>query len=357
MEFLKRRIAFFFLLSAAVFVTVFAAGCAGKNGKVSQTESSAEEAGTEGIAEEEGPKIGISIYRYDDTFMKLYRSELKQYLEETYHAQVIMRNAGGDKDVQEQQIKEFMNSSCSGIIINPVDVLTAGKLADTCSQAGIPLVFINSEPGENERKRWEDEHMAVSSVETDSKQAGAYQGEIILETPDKGDRNKDGIVSYVMIKGEETSEAARYRSEYSIKALRDSGVRTKQLFTGSGNWNRDKGKKLTAEALTAYGAEIDVIFCNNDEMANGALEAVEEAGLTPGKDIYLVGVDALAETVGYIKEGKIEGTVLNDHQGQSKTAADTLIRLIQGEDAKSRYLVDYIKVTMNSTFHNWKGED
>lgn len=357
MEFLKRRIVYFFLLFAAVFAVALAAGCAGKSGKATQEESSAEEAGTEGIPEEEGPKIGISIYRYDDTFMKLYRSELKQYLEETYHAQVIMRNAGGDKDVQEQQIKEFIDSSCSGIIINPVDILNAGKIVDTCSQVGIPLVFINSEPGERERKRWEDEHLAVSSVETDSKQAGTYQGEIILEAPDKGDRNKDGVVSYVTIKGEESSEAARYRSEYSIKALRDSGVKTKELFVGNGNWNRDEGKKLAAEALTTYGSEIDVIFCNNDEMANGALEAVEEAGFKPGKDIYLVGVDALEETVGYIKEGKIEGTVLNDHQGQSKTAADTLMKLIQGEDAKSRYLVDYIKVTMNSTFYNWKGED
>ncbi len=51
--------------------------------------------------------------------------------------------------------------------------------------------------------------------------------------------------------------------------------------------------------------ELIVIFCNNDAMANGALEAIEEAGMVPGKDISLVGVDALQETVEYIKEGKI----------------------------------------------------
>ncbi|MGC6176021.1 galactose ABC transporter substrate-binding protein [Lacrimispora sp. 38-1] len=357
MNCLIRRTAFFFLVLAAVLAAVPAAGCAGKSSQSKPAESSDKEAGTEGIEAEEGPKIGISIYRYDDTFMKLYRSELKQYLEETYHAQVIMRNAGGDQNEQDRQIREFIDSKCAGIIINPVEASAVGRIADTSSQAGVPLVFINSEPDESERNRWKNQHMAVSSVETDSKQAGTYQGEIILENPGKGDRNRDGILSYVMIKGEAGSDAARYRTEYSIKALTDAGVKSEELFSGTGNWNREEGKKLAAQALSTYGPRIDVIFSNNDAMANGALEAVEEAGMTPGKDIYLVGVDALQETVGYIKEGKIAGTVLNDHQGQSKTAADTLIRLIQGEDAETRYLVDYIKVTMNSTFHNWKGDD
>lgn len=353
MKYLKKRMVILFLVAAALL----AAGCAEKGSQLKPAESSDKEAGTEGIETAEGPKIGISIYRYDDTFMKLYRSELKQYLEETYHAQVIMRNAGGDQLEQDRQIREFIDSKCDGIIVNPVEALTAGRIADTCSQAGIPLVFINSEPSESEKKRWKERHMAVSSVETDSKQAGTYQGEIILESPLKGDRNKDGIVSYVMIKGEAGSEAVRCRSEYSVRALKDAGMSTEELFTGYGNWNKEEGKKLAAQALAAYGSRIDVIFCNNDAMVNGALEAVEEAGMIPGKDIYLVGVDALKETVGYIKEGKVAGTVLNDHQGQSKTAADTVIRLIKGEDADAAYLVDYIKVTMNSTFHSERGDD
>ena len=168
---------------------------------------------------------------------------------------------------------------------------------------------------------------------------------------------KTAIVSYVMIKGEAGSQAVRCRSEYSVKALKDAGVRTEELFSGYGNWNREEGKKLAAQALSVYGSRIDVIFCNNDAMVNGAVEAVEEAGMVPGKDVYLVGVDALKETVGYIKDGKVAGTVLNDHQGQSKTAADTIVRLIQGEDAETEYLVDYIKVTMNSTFHSERGDD
>lgn len=356
---MKRLIEGIFLFFLIVWTAFPLYGCAPREEikETSARESSASEAGTEGVPEKTGPKIGVSIYRYDDTFMKLYRLELKQYLEETYHAEVVMRNAGGDQKEQDKQVDQFITDGCDGIIINPVEMTAAGELADACSKAGIPLVFINREPKEEEQKRWQDKHMAVSCIGTDSRQAGTYQGEIILETPDKGDLNGDGVVSYAMLVGEEGNEDSRYRTEYSIKALEEGGMKTKELFSGNGNWNKDEGKKLAQEALASYGSRIEVIFCNNDSMANGALEAVEEAGRVPGKDIYLVGVDALQDTVKYIKEGKITGTVLNDHEGQSRTAADTLMKMIDGEDVDVRYLVDYIKVTAISTFHTLKGED
>ncbi len=354
MKRLRKRIFVVFLIVWAAFLLY---GCAPQEQEKNTEESSAPEAGTEGVREETGPKIGISIYRYDDTFMKLYRSELKQYLEETYHAEVIMRNAGGDQEEQNRQIGQFISDGCDGIIVNPVEVPAAPGLSDACSQAGIPLVFINREPNEEERKRWKDNHMAVSCVGTDSRQAGTYQGEIIREMPDKGDINGDGVVSYAMLMGEDGNEDSRYRTEYSIKALEEGGMKTDKLFSGNGDWNKDQGKKLAQEVLNTYGSRIEVIFCNNDSMANGALEAVEEAGRVPGKDIYLVGVDALQDTVKHIKEGKIAGTVLNDLEGQSQTAADTLIKMIDGEDVDTRYQVDYIKVTAISTFHTLKGED
>ncbi len=215
MKRLSKRIFVVFLIVLAAFLLH---GCAPREQEKNTEERSASEAGTEGVREETGPKIGISIYRYDDTFMKLYRSELKQYLEETCHADVIMRNAGGDQEEQNRQISQFISDGCDGIIVNPVEVSAAPGLSDDCSRAGIPLVFINREPNEEEQKRWQDNHMAVSCVGTDSRQAGTYQGEIIREMPDKGDINGDGVVSYAMLMGEDGNEDSRYRTEYSIKA-------------------------------------------------------------------------------------------------------------------------------------------
>lgn len=332
-------------------------GCAPYQGEAESRQTQAVESRQAEAEEKKGPKIGVSIYRYDDEFMRLYRLELKQYLEEAYQAEVVMRNAGGDQEEQNRQMEQFVAEGCDGIIINPVDVQAAGPLADSAVRAGIPLVFINREPGGEEQSRWKEHKMAVSSVGTDSRQAGTYQGELLLETPKKGDLNGDGTVSYAMLRGEEENEDSRFRTEYSIRALEAGGMETEELFSGSGQWDQEKGRKLAKTALDTYGSRLEAIISNNDAMANGALKAVEEAGRVPGKDILLVGIDGLRDTVGYIKEGKMTGTVLNDHEGQARTASDILIKMLGGEEVDTAYLVDYIKITGVSTFQNLEGEE
>ncbi len=105
-----------------------------------------------------------------------------------------------------------------------------------------------------------------------------------------------------------------------------------------------KGNEIAATALTQFGADIDVIFCNNDGMALGAAQAISAADRTVGKDIYLVGVDALDECQTMVKEGTMTGTVLNDHIGQSHKAVDVAIELLNGKEIQNYYWVDYLKV-------------
>ena len=80
-------------------------------------------------------------------------------------------------------------------------------------------------------------------------------------------------------------------------------------------------------------------------MALGAVQAITAAGRTVGKDIYLVGVDALAEAVELVDNGGMTGTVLNDHVGQSHKAVDAAIAAVNGEKLEAYYWVDYVKVT------------
>ena len=79
-------------------------------------------------------------------------------------------------------------------------------------------------------------------------------------------------------------------------------------------------------------------------MALGAATAIETAQRKVGKDIYLVGVDALPEAVDLIKAGDMTGTVLNDHIGQSHAAVDVAVKLLKGEEIQNYYWVDYVMV-------------
>jgi len=112
-----------------------------------------------------------------------------------------------------------------------------------------------------------------------------------------------------------------------------------------GNWDQVKGQEICANALTQFGDAIEVVFCNNDAMALGAAAAITAAGRKVGEDIYLLGVDALDECVEMVNNGEMTGTVLNDANGQSHTAVDVAVKLLNGEAIDNYYWVDYVKVT------------
>lgn len=134
-------------------------------------------------------------------------------------------------------------------------------------------------------------------VGADARQSGTFQGEIIAATPNKGDINGNGKVDYVMIIGDPENIDAQYRTEFSVKALVDAGLEVNELFAQRGDWDQAKGQELAATALAQFGDQVDVIFCNNDAMALGAVQAIRDAGRVVGENIYLVGVDALDEAV------------------------------------------------------------
>jgi methyl-galactoside transport system substrate-binding protein len=181
-------------------------------------------------------------------------------------------------------------------------------------------------------------------VGADARQSGTYQGEIIRDLPNGGDIDGDGVVRYVMLVGDPENTDAQYRTEFSIKALTDAGIEVEQLFQQRGDWEQSKGQELSANALAQFGDKIDVIFANNDGMAMGAIQAIKAAGRTVGKDIYLVGVDAIPEAIDAIKAGDMTGTVLNDHIGQSHTAVNAALLYIMGASVDTYYWVNYQKV-------------
>lgn len=91
-----------------------------------------------------------------------------------------------------------------------------------------------------------------------------------------------------------------------------------------------------------------VVFCNNDAMALGALQAIQAAGRTINEDIYLVGVDALTDAVQNIIDGNMTGTVFNDHFSQAQTAAQMAVNYLKGEEVAPVNMVDYVKVTADN---------
>ena len=293
-------------------------------------------------------KVGISIYQFADNFMTLYRNELQKYLVDELGLKaenISIMDGKNDQSEQMNQIRNFVTQGFDVMIINLVQASSEPDVTNICNEAGIPVVYINREPDTAEEERWASDSISATYVGADARQSGTYQGEEIVETANKGDINGDGKVSYIMVQGDPENVDAQYRTEFSVKALTDAGLEVEELLLQRGDWDQAKGQQIVQDALTQFGDKIEVVFCNNDAMALGALQAIDAAGRKVNEDIYLVGVDALTEAVQDITEGKMTGTVFNDYMGQAKTAADMAVKFLNGETVDPVNMVDYVKVT------------
>ncbi len=291
----------------------------------------------------EGKTVGVCIYKFDDAFMTTYRNSLQQILEDKGY-KVTTVDGNNDQSKQNEQINTFITQGVSALIINPCMTSAADSIIATVKAAGVPTVLINREPTAEQMAAYDK----LVYVGCDARQSGTMQGELILDTATKGDINGDGKISYIMIQGDPENIDAQYRTEYSVKALTDAGMEVEELDLQRGDWDREKGQTICANDLAKFGDKIEVVFCNNDDMAIGALQSIQAAGRKVNEDIYLVGVDALDAALNEVKAGNMTGTVLNDANGQATEAVNQMEALLNGTTFSSgnqSVYVDYVKVT------------
>ncbi len=306
-------------------------------------EAAAEDAEAAAETAGAGGNIGVCIYKFDDAFMTTYRNALQEILEGKGYTVTFM-DGKNDQAEQNNQINNFIAQKVDALIINPVMTSAADQIIATVKDAGVPTVLINREPTADQMSAYDK----LVYVGCDARQSGTMQGELILDTANKGDINGDGKVSYIMIQGDPENVDAQYRTEFSVKALTDAGMEVEELDLQRGDWDRNKGQEIAQNDLAKFGEDIEVIFCNNDDMAIGALEAIQAACRKVNEDIYLVGVDALDAALNEVAAGNMTGTVLNDAQGQAEGAVAAMEELLGGKTyaaGEQSIYVDYVKVT------------
>ena len=341
----------FALLLAAVMMLALLTACGGDkpadnagDSQPAQTDTTTPPADTTvPDAPEGGGTIGVCIYQFTDAFMTTYRNALDEILKAKGY-EVTFQDGANDQAKQNEQINTFITQGVDALIINPVMTSAADQIIATVKAAGIPTVLINREPTKEQMAAYDK----LVYVGCDARQSGTMQGELILDTPNKGDINGDGKVSYIMVQGDPENVDAQYRTEFSVKALVDAGMEVEELNLTRGDWMRERGQEIVANDLAQFGDQVEVVFCNNDDMAIGALQSIQAAGRKVNEDIYLVGVDALDAALNEVMNGNMTGTVLNDAVGQATAAVEEMEKLLGGATysaGNQSVYVDYVKVT------------
>ena len=282
--------------------------------------------------------IGSCIYKFDDTFMTGVRNNMEKAAADV-GAEIELVDSQNRQPMQNDQVDTFITKGVNALIINPVDRSAAGPLADKAKAADLPIVFINREPDKAILDGWEKAYYVGAKAE----ESGTIGGQLIAEyfkAHPEADKNGDGKLQYILIKGEQGHQDATLRSEYCVKAMLDAGLEIEEIGSDNANWDKVQGHDKMKNFITALGVEaIEAVLANNDDMALGAVEALKSEGYnlgTDGKDlskfIPVVGVDATAPALQAIAKGQMLGTSLNDAKNQGTAAVLIANKIAQGQE-------------------------
>ena len=193
------------------------------------------------------------------------------------------------------------------------------------------------------------------------------------------DLNGDGVISYVMFKGQEGNAEAEARTQFGVEdanavltaagkpelAYYNASATDKYLVDQGGKWSAQAANDYMATILPEYseanGNMVELIICNNDGMAEGAVSALQGAGYNTGdgKTIPVFGVDATDSAKQLINEGKMTGTIKQDAEGMASTIVNLVSSVKNGGnlmDNTSSFNVDEGVAKIRVPYATYTGE-
>lgn len=350
------------VLLCVAMVAAMAVGCGG--GKDS------------GESKDEGKKsdlnIGVFYYTYADTYIASVRTALDKKLDDM-GVKYQDYDGNNNQTTQNEQIDTAIQTGANLLIVN---IVTSGsndastQIIDKAKAADVPVIFFNRavEDEKSEEGTILGSYEKCAFVGTDAPEAGHMQGEMIgdyvVENFDTVDLNGDGKISYAMFMGQLSNAEAIYRTQFAVedanKKLEEAGKPALEFFDPAntdkyqvdqdGAWSATAANNYMTTNLSQYNEGnnnmIELIICNNDGMAEGAVAALNDKGYNtgdPAKTIPVFGVDATDAAKKLIADGKMVGTIKQDAEGMAACIAQLTQNTADGKE-----LVDGVEKDMIS---------
>ena len=311
-------------LCMVLVVTMFAACGAAKETEVP---AAAEEQAAE-VAEEPAAEvytIGVLMKDTSDQFVKNIADAIQARADELPEVELLMQDAGGDISKQLAQCETMVTQGVDAIILNAQDSEGLGAAVDLCNEAGIPIIECNTLTTNDNYDTY------VGSNDVD---AGEIQGNYINDL-------LGGEGNICIMYGPIGQSPQIYRKEgYDNTILTSEGITV--LADQTANWKRDEALALAENWILNY-PELDAILCQNDDMAMGALQAVEAAGKLD--QISVSGIDAIPDALQAVKDGKLSCTVFQDSKGQGAQSVDVALAWAKGEEQPKEVMIPFQLVT------------
>lgn len=316
---------------------------------------------------EDTADVHVFYYTYSDPYISTVRSALDKTLDSA-GIRYQDHDSNNNQTTQTEQIQTAITKGAKLLVVN---IVTTGSddaakgIISLAKDAGIPVIFFNREVSDEIVKSYDK----CAFIGTDAAEAGKLQGDMIGDYAVKNfnslDLNGDGEISYVLFMGEKGNNEAIYRTKYSVenankkleeaskKPLKfyDAANTDKYLLDRDGKWSAQAANEYMTTILSSHSTAnknmVEMVICNNDGMAEGAISALNAAGYNTGKEgstaIPVFGVDATSAAKELIKGKKMTGTIKQDGEAMAKAIEKSVENALNAKslfDGMSDYTVD-----------------
>ena len=272
--------------------------------------------------------IGITYQNLQNEFI-INIQDAVQAEAKKLNVKLIEADGQGNADNQYSQVQNFIAEGVDAIILSPYDKEGDVRVVDTAVQAHKPIVVVNAIVDNLDK--------ANAFVGSKDAEAGRIEAQRIVDV-------LHGKGNVVIIHGPNGHSAEVQRSE-GIREVLTNYPDIKVIAEQTADWDRAKALNLMENWL-ASGQKIDAVLAQNDEMALGALKAIEAAGKQD--QIAVIGIDAIPDALKAVSEGKMVGTVFQDAKGQGTMAVDLAVQLVQGKTVQHDNYIPFQLVTKDN---------
>lgn len=291
---------------------------------VEDTGSSADDAAKSSTADDGTYTIGATYYTLQTEFCMRMDNFAKKYCADNEYGYV---SYDGDNNAatQLEQVETMIANGVDAIILNPQDVEACVSCVDAAVEAGVPMFGVNTRVNSDD---------LVAYVGSDCVESGEEIMQYMV------DYMKSDAFNIVVIEGP-MGQSAQLERMQGIENVLDKYPNIKILADDTANWSRSEAMTLMETWLTTYGDEINAVVAQNDEMALGARQAIEDAGM----DIPCIGIDGITDAVAAVKEGRLIASDFQDAEGQISGAIDAAIAYLNGKEVEKEIWIPYQMIT------------
>ncbi len=270
--------------------------------------------------------LGVSLPASDNPFFVRMRTGVEEAVQRLgVQARIIIANENQAKQLSD--VEDLIQSGVDALIFVPVDTEAAVPLVEQAVAAKIPVIDLN--------RRVNSDKYTIR-IGSDDVQVGAKIAEFIVS-------KLNGKGNIVMLRGQAGASVCIQREQGFMSVIQKyPGI--KVLANMTCKHQRAEGMRIMEDLLQAH-PDIDAVYCINDEVALGALGAVEAAKRT---GILITGIDANKDALAAIRDKRLALTVAQKPTLMGRLGVEYAMKILAGEKVPKEVVTDVVLVTQEN---------